>query len=212
MPADRKQNGPADRIRRSRRSGSASVVAARDLHLEVRPGEFLSLLGPSGCGKTTSLRMIAGFEQPSEGEVRIDGENMNGVPAYRRPVNMVFQHYALFPHLDVAANVAYGLRQRAPRPGRAPRSPGRWRRALEMVRLTGFEAPAQLGAVRRPAAARGAGARAHQPSRRCCCSTSRSPRSTASCAARCRSSCRTCSASSASPSCWSPTTRKRRCR
>ena len=85
------------------------VVAAESLNLKVRAGEFLSFLGPSGCGKTTALRMIAGFEQPSEGDVLIGGENMNGVPAYRRPVNMVFQHYALFPHLDVAGNVAYGL-------------------------------------------------------------------------------------------------------
>jgi spermidine/putrescine transport system ATP-binding protein len=87
------------------------VTAARSLDLDVSPGEFLSFLGPSGCGKTTSLRMIAGFDQPSEGEVFIEGECVNNVPAYRRPVNMVFQHYALFPHLNVADNVAYGPRQ-----------------------------------------------------------------------------------------------------
>ena len=78
--------------------------------------------------------MIAGFEQPSEGEVLIGGENMNGVPAYRRPVNMVFQHYALFPHLDVADNVAYGLRQRSPRPSRAEID-RQVAEALELVRL-----------------------------------------------------------------------------
>jgi spermidine/putrescine transport system ATP-binding protein len=115
-----------------------AVTAADDLNLDVRAGEFLSLLGPSGCGKTTSLRMIAGFEQPNEGEVRIGGQAMNGVPAYRRPVNMVFQHYALFPHLDVAGNVAYGVRQRVPRAGSGEiaRQVGA---ALEMVRLGGFE-------------------------------------------------------------------------
>jgi spermidine/putrescine transport system ATP-binding protein len=114
------------------------IVAADHIDLKITAGEFLSLLGPSGCGKTTALRMIAGFEQPSNGEVRIDGETVNQVPAYRRPVNMVFQHYALFPHLDVAANVAYGLKQRQPRP-----SPGeiadRVAAALEMVRLVGLE-------------------------------------------------------------------------
>ncbi|SMF51597.1 spermidine/putrescine transport system ATP-binding protein [Tistlia consotensis] len=114
------------------------VVAARDLDFEVRAGEFLSFLGPSGCGKTTTLRMIAGFEQPSAGEVHLEGRVVNGVPAYRRPVNMVFQHYALFPHLDVAGNVAYGLLQRTPRP---PRAEVRRRVAetLELVRLGGFE-------------------------------------------------------------------------
>jgi spermidine/putrescine transport system ATP-binding protein len=114
------------------------VVAARDLDLSVRAGEFMSFLGPSGCGKTTSLRMIAGFEQPSEGEVLIGGESMNGVPAYRRPANMVFQHYALFPHLDVAGNVAYGLRQLRPRASRREIAE-RVGAILDMVRLSGFE-------------------------------------------------------------------------
>jgi spermidine/putrescine transport system ATP-binding protein len=77
--------------------------------LDVRPGEFLTLLGPSGCGKTTLLRLAAGFEPPDEGRVIISGRDATGVPAYRRPVNMVFQHYALFPHRTVAGNVAFGL-------------------------------------------------------------------------------------------------------
>jgi spermidine/putrescine transport system ATP-binding protein len=120
----------------SKRFGEVLAVAENDL--AVRAGEFLSILGPSGCGKTTSLRMMAGFEQPSEGEVFLDGRNVTGVPAYRRPVNMVFQHYALFPHLDVADNVSYGLRQRRPRPARAEleRLVGE---ALAMVRLKGYE-------------------------------------------------------------------------
>jgi spermidine/putrescine transport system ATP-binding protein len=113
------------------------IVAASGLNLRVGAGEFLSFLGPSGCGKTTALRMIAGFEQPSEGDVLIAGDNMNGVPAYRRPVNMVFQHYALFPHLDVAGNVAYGLRQRSPRPSRTELE-GEVAAALEMMRLPGY--------------------------------------------------------------------------
>ncbi|WP_395685177.1 ABC transporter ATP-binding protein, partial [Aestuariivirga sp.] len=115
------------------------VVAVADNDLAVRPGEFLSILGPSGCGKTTSLRMMAGFEQPTSGEVFIRGENVTGVPAYRRPVNMVFQHYALFPHLSVADNVSYGLRQRSPKPERAEIARA-VDEALAMVRLAGFGA------------------------------------------------------------------------
>jgi spermidine/putrescine transport system ATP-binding protein len=105
--------------------------------LEVRRGAFHSLLGPSGCGKTTSLRLIAGFEQPSAGDVLIGGRSMVGVPPFRRPVNMVFQQYALFPHFNVADNVGYGLRQRAPRPGRAEIA-RRVEETLELVRLPGF--------------------------------------------------------------------------
>jgi spermidine/putrescine transport system ATP-binding protein len=115
------------------------VVALDAVDLAVRRGAFHSLLGPSGCGKTTSLRLIAGFEQPSEGSVDIGGIPVAGVPAYRRPVNMVFQHYALFPHLDVAANIAYGLRQRRPRPGRAEID-RRVGETLELVRLPGLAA------------------------------------------------------------------------
>ena len=113
------------------------VTAVTDINLNVPKGAFLALLGPSGCGKTTCLRMIGGFEQPSEGTVLIDGREMNGVPAYRRPVNMVFQHYALFPHFNVEQNVAYGLRQMRPRiaAGEINRRVGE---ALEMVRLGGF--------------------------------------------------------------------------
>ena len=86
-----------------------SVHAARDVSLDVRPGEFLTLLGPSGCGKTTLLRMIAGFETPDTGRVIISGRDLTDAPPYRRPVNTVFQHYALFPHRTVAGNVAFGL-------------------------------------------------------------------------------------------------------
>src|SRR5260370_8512433 len=88
---------------------SGQVAAVRDVPLEIRPGEFLTLLGPSGCGKTTLLRMIAGFESPDAGQVLISGRDVTALPAYERPVNTVFQHYALFPHLTVAGNVAFGL-------------------------------------------------------------------------------------------------------
>src|SRR5215510_14086805 len=89
-----------------------TMVAVDNLDLTVQPGEFLSLLGPSGCGKTTTLRMLAGFEQPDSGTITIRGQSVQGIPPYKRDVNTVFQSYALFPHMDVAENVAYGLRQR----------------------------------------------------------------------------------------------------
>ena len=88
-----------------------AVHAVDKVDLEIQRGEFFSLLGPSGCGKTTLLRMLAGFEAPSEGEIYIDGQPMAAIPAYRRPVNMVFQNYAIFPHLDVRGNIAFGLRK-----------------------------------------------------------------------------------------------------
>ena len=90
-------------VRRRRRRSTA--------FLDIYEGEFFALLGPSGCGKTTLLRMLAGFERPSEGRILLDGEDISGVPPHRRPVNMMFQSYALFPHLTVAGNIAFGLRQ-----------------------------------------------------------------------------------------------------
>src|SRR6478735_5470081 len=87
-------------------------VAVDALDLDIGQGEFFTLLGPSGCGKTTTLRMIAGFEEPNEGEIRIDGADVAGLPAHRRPTNAVFQSYALFPHMSVKDNVAYGLKRK----------------------------------------------------------------------------------------------------
>ncbi|MDH4565774.1 ABC transporter ATP-binding protein [Pseudomonas sp. BN414] len=88
------------------------VKALDDVSLEIRANEFFTLLGPSGCGKTTLLRLIAGFEQPSSGAIRLYGEPMQGLPPFRRPVNTVFQSYALFPHMTVAQNIAFGLEMR----------------------------------------------------------------------------------------------------
>src|SRR5438132_3235513 len=118
----------------TKRFGSLKAVNA--VSLKVRKGEFLSLLGPSGCGKTTSLRMIAGFEQPDEGEILIGGRDAVGFPPYKREVNTVFQQYALFPHMSVLDNVSYGLKQR--KAGKAERH-ARARGALELVRMTGRE-------------------------------------------------------------------------
>ncbi len=93
-----------------------ALLAVDDLSLDLARGEFFTLLGPSGCGKTTTLRMIAGFERPSEGEIRIEGEDVAALPPHKRPTNTVFQSYALFPHLSVEANVAFGLkRKKVPR-------------------------------------------------------------------------------------------------
>ncbi len=114
------------------------VTAVQSMNLEVTKGEFFSFLGPSGCGKTTSLRMIAGFEQPTEGDVLIEGRSVVGIPAYKRPVNMVFQHYALFPHFNVFENIAYGLRQTPLRRDKATIA-HKVGEALELVRLSGFE-------------------------------------------------------------------------
>jgi putrescine transport system ATP-binding protein len=88
-----------------------TFTAVDQLSLDIYEGEFFALLGPSGCGKTTLLRLIAGFERPSAGRIMLDGVDLSGVPPYRRPVNMMFQSYALFPHLDVDANIAFGLKQ-----------------------------------------------------------------------------------------------------
>ena len=88
-----------------------NVVAVDDVSFDIERGEFFSLLGPSGCGKTTLLRMLAGFESPSIGEVYIDGQAMSAIPPHERPVNMVFQSYAIFPHLDVRGNIAFGMRK-----------------------------------------------------------------------------------------------------
>ncbi|NBO80624.1 MAG: ABC transporter ATP-binding protein [Actinobacteria bacterium] len=109
------------------------VIAVDKINLEIHPGEFLSLLGPSGCGKTTTLRMLAGFEQPDEGFIRISGQFVQGVPPYKRDVNTVFQHYALFPHMTVAENVAYGLRQKGVAKSEIAT---RVTEALDMVQMT----------------------------------------------------------------------------
>jgi putative spermidine/putrescine transport system ATP-binding protein len=141
----------------SKRYGEVEAVAGIDL--EIEHGEFFTMLGPSGSGKTTTLRMIAGFEDPSGGRIELGGRDMAGVPPYARAVNTVFQDYALFPHMTVAENVAYGLRV-------ADRTPiWQWQRrkqsrsernrlcgeALEMVRLPGYEKrrPAELSGGQR---------------------------------------------------------------
>lgn len=112
------------------------LAAVNHVTMQIQDGEFFSLLGPSGCGKTTSLRMIGGFELPTTGRILIHGKEMSQVPAFQRPVNTVFQQYALFPHMTVEQNIGFGLEMKGV--GKAERSK-RVSEALEMVRLPGME-------------------------------------------------------------------------
>ncbi len=111
------------------------VVAVDKVSIEIAAGEFFSLLGPSGCGKTTLLRMLAGFESPTSGKIYIDGQAMSDIPPHHRPTNMVFQNYAIFPHLNVGENIAYGLRKQ--KLGKVEQA-RRVDEALEMVKLPGY--------------------------------------------------------------------------
>jgi spermidine/putrescine transport system ATP-binding protein len=133
--------GDVELVHLVKRFGGFVAVDGIDLHMPA--GEFFSLLGPSGCGKTTTLRMIAGFEQPTEGQIVLDGEDMTQTPPHRRHVNTVFQNYALFPHLNVFDNVAFGLRRAKVEKDQVTK---RVREALDLVQLTKFEKrrPAQM--------------------------------------------------------------------
>ncbi len=123
IPGKRAKTGGAGGLAAAREPGRALVrfeavskrfsgfTAVDRLSLDIFEGEFFALLGPSGCGKTTLLRMLAGFETPDNGRILLDGEDISGMPPYRRPVNMMFQSYALFPHLNVERNIGFGLRQ-----------------------------------------------------------------------------------------------------
>ncbi len=145
------------------------LKALDDVSLDIHANEFFTLLGPSGCGKTTLLRLIAGFEQPSSGSIRLYGERMEGLPPFRRPVNTVFQSYALFPHMSVAENIGFGLEMQ----GR-PRSEidATVSRMLDLVKLPEVASAAPTSC---PVASSNA---SPWPARwpagpRCCCSTSR---------------------------------------
>src|SRR5437660_9611050 len=121
---------------RSVRKVFGSVIALDDVSVSIRRGEFFSLLGPSGCGKTTLLRIIGGFEELSSGTVLIDGEDCGFTPPYARSTNMIFQHLALFPHMNVFENLAFGLRRKRVEKASIVE---RVTAALELVRLEGYE-------------------------------------------------------------------------
>jgi putative spermidine/putrescine transport system ATP-binding protein len=147
--SDEARSGETPDIRlTSLRKTYGEVVAVDSVDLEIAQGEFFTLLGPSGSGKTTTLRMIAGFEEPDSGRVDLGGEDVTSVPPYDRPVNTVFQDYALFPHMSVAANVEYGLRVSGVDAGERR---SRREEALEMVRLAdyGERKPAELSGGQR---------------------------------------------------------------
>ncbi|SDQ98023.1 ABC transporter ATP-binding protein [Thermostaphylospora chromogena] len=125
-----------DSVVKEYRARGEIVRAVKGVTFAIAEGEFFSLLGPSGCGKTTTMRMIAGFEEPSSGVIRLHGEDVTGVPPNKRDVNMVFQSYALFPHMDVWENVAFGLRRKKVPEPEIRRRVGEM---LEIVNLTGME-------------------------------------------------------------------------
>ena len=137
------------------------MVAVDRLTLDIQDGEFFSLLGPSGCGKTTTLRMIGGFEEPTSGLIELQGEDVTWLPPFKRNVNTVFQNYALFPHLTIYENVAFGLRRKGVKDAEVKR---RVTEMLELVELPGFERrkPTQISGGQ---AQRVALARALRPSR-----------------------------------------------
>ncbi len=147
----------------------------KSLDLEIGTAEFFSIIGPSGCGKTTTLRMIAGFEEPTSGTIEVAGRDVTNVRPYRRPVNTVFQSYALFPHLDVFENVAFGLREA--KVARATRS------AHASARRSSSSSCRAASDHGRSSSRAASSSASRSPARsstapRCCCSTSRSARST----------------------------------
>jgi ABC-type proline/glycine betaine transport system ATPase subunit len=185
--------------------GSVRVVRALDL--EIRKGEFVVLLGASGCGKSTTLRMVAGLEEVTEGRILIGGRDVTHAHPMARDIAMVFQNYALYPHMDVAQNMSFALRLAA---GPRPRSQAKVKAAAKVLNIEHLleRKPKELSGG--PAPARG-----HRPlpscaSRRSSCSTSRCPTSTPSCAGTCAPSWRCCTSAWARPRSTSRTTRSRR--
>ena len=178
----------------------------KDVDLQIRDKEFMVFVGPSGCGKTTTLRMIAGLEAITSGEIRIDDTVVNEVPPMDRDIAMVFQNYALYPHMSVAGNMAFGLKMRK---FEKPRS-----KSASSAPPTSWASASCCTASRASSRAASASAwRSAAPScaiPRCSCSTSRSPTSTPSCACRCASSSRSCTSGWPSRRSTSPTTRSRR--
>ena len=180
----------------SKRYGTQLAVDA--LSLTIEPGSMLALLGPSGCGKTTCLRMIAGLVQPTSGEIFIDGKRITGTPVHRRNIGMLFQNYALFPHMTVAENVAFGLEAR-----RLPKAETTARVAGACNWCSWAVTPIACPRNCRAASSNAWRSRAAWWwSRRCCCSMSLWARWTRACAKACRSSCARCNSGSASPRSW----------
>jgi spermidine/putrescine transport system ATP-binding protein len=160
------------------------VIAVDSIDLEIPRGSFFALLGPSGCGKTTTLRMVGGFEEPTSGRILLGDRDVSALPSYKRDVNTVFQSYALFPHLTIFDNVAFGLRRRGVRGADLKRRCG------EMLELVGLAAAGGRGpSSSRVGSSNGWRSRVHSSTiPESCCSTSRSAPSISSSASRCSSS------------------------
>ena len=183
------------------------VVALAGIDLDIRSGEFVSFLGPSGCGKTTALRLVAGFDRPTSGQVLIAGKDITGVPPNKRDIGMVFQAYSLFPNMTAARNVEFGLRVR--KQGHAARRG----RAVELLSSSGSRTPRTGTRTSCPAACSSASrSRARSRSSGCSSSTSRSRPSMRRCACSCARRSAASRHASGSPPSTSPTTRRRRCR
>ena len=182
-----------------------AVHAVKDVNLQIRDKEFVVFVGPSGCGKTTTLRMIAGLEEISSGDISIDGTVVNDLAPMDRDIAMVFQNYALYPHMSVYDNMAFGLKMRKFAKAEIKK------RVNEAAEILGIGDYSSASRASSPAASASA-SRWAAPSCAipgCSCSTSRSPTSTPSCACRCASSSRSCTSGSAPPPSTSPTTRSR---
>ncbi len=184
-----------------------AVHAVKDLNFAIEDGEFVVFVGPSGCGKTTTLRMIAGFEDPSSGEIRIDGRVVNDLEPRDRGLGMVFQSHALFPHKNVAQNIEFGLRMKKVPPERARQARARSRGDGAHRRTCSTRCRASARAANRSASRwRARWSPIHPPS----CSTSRCRASTPNCGASCARNATGCTRRSSAPSSTSRTTRKRR--
>ncbi len=164
-------------------SGDAQFAALDRVSVEIGENEFFTLLGPSGCGKTTLLRLIAGFDFPNEGEILLYGDDIAPLPPFKRPVNTVFQSYALFPHMTVAQNIGFGLEMLGKPKGEVDARVSQMLKLVRMEELANRRTSQISGGQQQRVAL----ARALAPSRRCCCSTNRCRRSTTSCARKCRS-------------------------
>ena len=181
--------------------------AVKNASLNIKRGEFVTLLGPSGCGKTTTLRMIAGFEMPTSGQIIFDGEDITNLPPHLRRVNTVFQKYALFPHLNVFNNIAFGLKMKL-----IPNGTKRNRKGeeVQLYRKTLRTTVTEESPLFRADSSRESPSRApSSTSLKCCSWTNLSARWTSKCARTCSWNSWTCTAVSASPSSTSPTIRRR---
>ena len=205
-PGDVRTMVRVDNVTKQFGSGGETVLALDDVSVTIGENEFFTLLGPSGCGKTTLLRLIAGFDHPTSGRIMLQGQDISHLPPYQRPVNTVFQSYALFPLITMAQNISFGMEMLGKPKAEVAETVGAMLRLVRMEELRDRRTDQISGGQQQRVVL----ARALAPRPRFCCSTSRCRRSTTSCARTCRSSSRGCSTRPGSPSSSSPMTRRRR--